>query len=42
MQAEKKGRDLMIPESQVELARKRKTKPGPTPAKKSAKKGSAK
>ena len=40
IQAEKRGRDLMIPESQIELARARKTKPGPVPAKKSSKKGS--
>lgn len=41
IQAEKRGRDLMIPESQIELARGRKTKPGPKAAKK-AKRGSAK
>jgi len=41
IQAEKRGRDLMIPESQIAQARTRKTKPGPAPAKKS-KKGGAK
>lgn len=32
--AEKRGRDLLIPRSQVEKAKKRKTRPGPKPAKK--------
>jgi excisionase family DNA binding protein len=35
---EKRGRDLLIPKSQIEKAKARKTKPGPTPAKKGAKK----
>lgn len=37
IQAEKFGRDLMIPQSEVEKARTRKTKRGPAPAKKGAK-----
>jgi excisionase family DNA binding protein len=31
IRAEKKGRDLFIPESEIKAARARKTKPGPTP-----------
>ena len=32
IQGEKRGRDLLIPKSQIERAKARKTKPGPTPA----------
>lgn len=38
IEAEKRGRDLLIPKSQIEKAKARKTKPGPMPAKKGAKK----
>jgi len=31
--AEKKGRDLLIPQSQIEKAKRRKTQRGPTPGK---------
>jgi excisionase family DNA binding protein len=31
IRAEKKGRDLLIPESEIKAARARKTKPGPAP-----------
>jgi excisionase family DNA binding protein len=41
IQAEKKGRDLLISKSQIEKAKGRKTKPGPKAAKK-ARKGGAK
>jgi excisionase family DNA binding protein len=37
IQAEKLGRDFLIPQSEIEKAKKRKTKPGPAPAKKGAK-----
>jgi excisionase family DNA binding protein len=43
IQAEKKGRDLLITKSQIEKAKARKTTPGPTKAaKKSSKKVEAK
>ena len=35
---EKRGRDLLIPKSQIEKAKGRKTTPGPKPAKRGAKK----
>jgi excisionase family DNA binding protein len=38
IEGEKRGRDLLIPKSQIEKAKARKTKPGPTPANKVAKK----
>lgn len=38
IEGEKKGRDLLIPKSAIEKAKARKTKPGPKPAKKGAKK----
>jgi len=34
IQAEKKGRDLLIPQSQIEKAKKRKTSLGPAPSRK--------
>jgi excisionase family DNA binding protein len=34
IEGEKRGRDLLIPKSQIEKAKARKTKPGPKPAKK--------
>lgn len=37
MEAVKAGRDFLIPKSEIEKARKRKTKPGPAPAKKAGK-----
>jgi excisionase family DNA binding protein len=44
IRAEKKGRDLLIPKSQIEKAKARKTRPGPKKAgaKKSSKKWGAK
>ncbi|HEX8773703.1 MAG TPA: helix-turn-helix domain-containing protein [Pyrinomonadaceae bacterium] len=43
IEAEKFGRDLLITAEALQVARQRKTKPGPTPtAKKSAKKSSKK
>ncbi len=39
IKAELRGHTLLIPRSEIEKAKKRKTKPGPAPAKKSAKKG---
>jgi excisionase family DNA binding protein len=36
IQAERKGRDLLIPHSEIAKAMARKTKPGPTPATKRA------
>ena len=33
IKAEKKGRDLLIPKSEIEKAKRRKTKPGPEPQK---------
>lgn len=38
IEGEKKGRDVLIPKSQIEKARLRKTQRGPAPAKKGAKK----
>ena len=38
IEGEKRGRDLLIPKSQIEKAKARKTKPGPKPAKKETKK----
>jgi excisionase family DNA binding protein len=37
IEGEKRGRDLLIPKSQIEKAKARKTKPGPKPAKKGGK-----